>query len=170
VTKRSQFLKIVAVGAFLVLPSEDASAEPTKVAAFFDAGSREHFELFQKHDGSFFCLVQNTNGVLSRFHVRSEEGPGAAGLDPAQDRLDLRKIIERNRKGFPSEDMWTLTCISGKRTEETDLAAGEACSEWKRANPNGIPCGHPCKSGDRPGREKSVGWILLLLISGQGAS
>jgi len=152
-----QFI-LFSVGALLVLPGVGASAEPTKVAAFFDAESREHFELFQKHDGSFFCLVQHANGVLSRFHVRPEEDPDATGMDAAPSQFDLRGIVERNRKRCTIEDMRTFPWTSGRNPE------------GMRTYPNRAPCENPCASRDQPGREKSLGLILLLLISGQGES
>lgn len=165
--KSPKLFLFLVLGILLVFPGGNASAEPVKVAEYFDTQTGEHFELFQERDGSFFCSVQHANGILSRFDVRLEGNPNATrdGSHP-----NLRKMLETRREHASTQypEKHKLHGGEASRNREQDRSgAYAACREAERNAGTSCPS---CAAGERSGRGTSVGLLLLLTISGRGAT
>ena len=148
---RRRIAPLIAVGSLLILLAGNAHADPTEVAEYKDPRSGDLFEIFQEHDGSFFCSVQRKDGSLSGFEIEGYENRADAGR--AEGRPDIHHIAKHyyrdaSKNGAHQRAEGAKSAVSGRdrRPEE--------------------PCPLPQRSVNR----EAVPLLFLLMLSERGSS
>ena len=166
---RTRFGLGIAIGSIVILLAGNALADPTEVAEYKDPRSGDLFELYQEHDGSFFCSVQRVDGSLSGFEIeenRVPEGDGEACPSirsiakqyySSTGRRDARNAPGRGEDGKPCP-----VC-----TREAKIEAENGIDQ--AGDSRDVLCCHR-PGPDSTGDWKTVSLILLLMLSKQGAS
>ncbi|MCF8061169.1 MAG: hypothetical protein K9M82_01515 [Deltaproteobacteria bacterium] len=179
---RTWIAHAVAIGSVLILLAGSAFADPIEVAEHKDPQSGDVFELFQDHDGSFFCSVQRRDGSLTGFEIQEDREPAAA--EGAGDRPDIRNIAKNYYKKIQKNDVKATLrkTHSSRDTSRTGWSTGAACpicqyedklsyphkhENYRDHDPN--VCYHQGNTG-RSENQKTVGLILLLMLSELDAS
>ncbi len=150
---RRRIAPLIAVGSLLILLAGNALAEPTEVAEYKDPRSGDLFELFQEHDGSFFCSVQREDGSLSGFEVEGYENRADAGR--AEDKPDIHRIAKHYYRD--ASDRAARTDRRGKCVE-TEVSGRDRRLE------------EPCPAPQRSGNRKTVPLLFLLMLAESGSS
>lgn len=150
---RRRIAPLIAVGSLLILLAGNAHADPMEVAEYKDPRSGDLFELFQEHDGSFFCSVQRKDGSLSGFEIEGHENRAPTGR--AEGRPDLYHIAKHYYRDASKNGVRAHQRAEGAKSEVS--GGGRRPEE---------PCPPPQRSVNR----KTVSLLLLLMLSERGAS